>query len=81
MLVLSRKPGQSIIIDGAIRVTIVAVDGDRVRVGIEAPASVDILRAELVSAVSSENRAAATLGADRTSIESALRALHRGSSR
>ncbi len=46
MLVLSRKPGEKIVI-GGITVTVLEVHGDRVRVGIEAPEHVRILRAEL----------------------------------
>lgn len=47
MLVLSRRPGEEIIINGNIRVTVVSVKGDRVRLGIEAPASVPVDRAEI----------------------------------
>ena len=47
MLVLSRKAGESIHIDGTIKVTIVRVHGNRVKVGIEAPAEVPIVRSEL----------------------------------
>jgi carbon storage regulator len=47
MLVLSRKLNESIIIDGNIRITIVGIRGNHVRVGIEAPNSVPIIRDEL----------------------------------
>jgi carbon storage regulator len=47
MLVLSRKLNESIIIDGDIRITIVGIRGNHVRVGIEAPGSVPIIREEL----------------------------------
>lgn len=47
MLVLSRKLGESIVIDGEIRVTLVKIDRNQVRVGIEAPRSVSIYREEL----------------------------------
>lgn len=47
MLVLSRKEGESIEIEGGIRVKIVAMQGGRVKVGIEAPDSVSIKRSEL----------------------------------
>jgi carbon storage regulator len=47
MLVLSRKAGESIHIDGQIKVTIVTVRGNRVKVGIEAPEEVQIVRSEL----------------------------------
>ena len=47
MLVLSRRPGEEIIIDGNIRVTIVSAKGDRIRIGIDAPANVQVDRAEV----------------------------------
>ena len=48
MLVLSRKRGQAVVIDGRIVVTILGVRGvDQVRLGIEAPADVSIVRAEV----------------------------------
>ena len=47
MLVLSRKSGESIVIDGDIRLTIVKVSGNRVRLGIEAPSDVTVTRSEL----------------------------------
>jgi carbon storage regulator len=47
MLVLSRKPAESIIINDTVRITVVAVKGDRVRLGIEAPRSVSVDRAEV----------------------------------
>jgi carbon storage regulator len=48
MLVLSRRIGEEIIIAGDIRVTIVGVKGQRVRVGITAPRSVSVARQELL---------------------------------
>lgn len=47
MLVLSRRIGEEIIINDTIRVTVVAVKGDRVRLGIEAPRDVTVDRAEI----------------------------------
>ena len=47
MLVLSRKPGEKLVIDSHITITVVEVVGNRVRIGIEAPADVRILRGEL----------------------------------
>ncbi len=47
MLVLSRKLGEEIMIDGQIRVTVLKVQGGRVRIGIDAPESVRVLRKEL----------------------------------
>ncbi len=48
MLVLSRKVSQSIVIAGRITVTVVAIRGGQVRLGIEAPDEVRVLRQELV---------------------------------
>ncbi len=47
MLVLTRKIGEEIIIDGRIRVTVTAVKGDKVRIGISAPPDVRVDRAEV----------------------------------
>jgi carbon storage regulator len=49
MLVLSRKPGEKVVIGNGITVTVVEVNGNRVRVGIEAPDQVRILRSELAA--------------------------------
>jgi len=46
MLVLSRKPGESLLIDGRIRITVLGC-GSRARIGIEAPADVQIVRSEI----------------------------------
>lgn len=48
MLVLGRKLTESIVIDGKIRVTLVRCTGNGARIGIEAPAGVPIVRAELL---------------------------------
>lgn len=47
MLVLTRRPGEQIVIDGNIRLTVVSIKGDRIRLGIEAPPSVVVDRAEI----------------------------------
>jgi carbon storage regulator len=48
MLVLSRRKGESIVIGDQVRVTVVEIHGRRVRLAIDAPAEVKVLRAELV---------------------------------
>ena len=48
MLLLSRKCGQSIVINDDIVVTVVAVDRNRVQIGIQAPGYVPIFRREIV---------------------------------
>jgi carbon storage regulator len=62
MLVLSRKVGESVIIDGRIVVKIVRLDGDSVRVGIEAPAEVPIHRQEIYDEIQRTNQEALTKG-------------------
>jgi len=58
MLILSRKVGDAILIDGGIRIVVLATDGGGVRLGIEAPASVGIVREEVVQRIAEENRRA-----------------------
>jgi carbon storage regulator len=62
MLVLSRKVGESVIIDGRIVVKIVRLDGDAVRIGIEAPADVPIHRQEIYEEIQRTNQEALTTG-------------------
>jgi len=59
MLVLSRKAGESLIIGDAVRVKILDVQGQQVRVGIEAPREIAIVREELHREVAAANRQAA----------------------
>jgi carbon storage regulator len=47
MLVLSRRPGEEIVIAGSIRVTVVEIRGNQVRLGITAPPSVTVDRQEV----------------------------------
>lgn len=58
MLILSRKPGDAIVIGDGIRIIVLDSDRRGVRLGIEAPADVSILREEIVEAIASENRRA-----------------------
>jgi carbon storage regulator len=60
MLILSRKPGESIVIDGRIRVNIVRVEGDVVKLGIEAPAEVPVHRQEVYEEIQKNNQQALT---------------------
>jgi len=47
MLVLTRKPGEKICVGDNITVTVVEVTGNRIRIGVEAPEDIRILRSEL----------------------------------
>jgi carbon storage regulator len=48
MLVLTRKPGEKINIGGDVTITVCAVEGNKVRIAIDAPRQVRILRGELI---------------------------------
>jgi carbon storage regulator len=60
MLILSRKSGESIVIDGRIHVKIVRVEGEVVKVGIEAPADVPVHRQEVYEEIQHSNQEALT---------------------
>ena len=51
MLVLSRKLNESIIIDDQIKITVVEIRGDKIRLGIEAPKDVSVHRREVYEAI------------------------------
>ncbi len=54
MLVLRRKVGESIVLAGVINISVLAVEGERVKIGISAPPDVTIVREELLHVNSSE---------------------------
>ena len=60
MLILSRKTGETVVIDGRIRVKVIRVEGDVVKIGIDAPAEVSIHRQEIYDEIQRSNKEAAT---------------------
>ncbi len=62
MLVLTRKTEESLILGGEIRITVLGVSGDKVRLGIDAPQTVKILRGETVDQTRDANRMAVASG-------------------
>jgi carbon storage regulator len=60
MLILSRKSGESIVIAGNIRVKVVRVEGDVVKIGVEAPSSVPVHRQEVYDEIQRNNQQALT---------------------
>lgn len=59
MLVLSRKKNQSIMIGDDIELTVISIEGDQIKLGINAPRSVEIHRKEIFLAIQEENTKAA----------------------
>jgi carbon storage regulator len=64
MLVLSRQRDETIMIGDDIEITIVDIRGDKVRLGITAPKSVQVHRKEVYDAIKRENREASQMNAD-----------------
>ncbi len=59
MLILARRLNEQIVIGDNIRVSVVDIRGDQVKLGIEAPRSVKVYRQEVYDAIQAENREAA----------------------
>lgn len=58
MLILSRKIDEKIKIGNDITVTLISIQGDQVKIGVEAPKSVKVFRQEVFTAIQNENKAA-----------------------
>ena len=77
MLILSRRAGESVTIGNDIKVKVVSVSGNQVRLGIEAPREVRVLREEIILAIEAENRAAANAADSTRRIEDVAKQLRR----
>ncbi len=76
MLVITRKADEALNINGGeITVTVLAVEGDRVKLGISAPRHISIMRQELCQVVGEQNRAAALPLRDSSQVAATVRAL------
>lgn len=64
MLVLTRKKNESIIINDTIELTILAIDGDQIKLGINAPREVEIHRKEVYLQIQNANSEASNLPAN-----------------
>jgi carbon storage regulator len=64
LLVLGRKAGESVVIADEIVITILAVERDQVKLGIEAPRHIPVVRQELFEAVREQNIIAESLAAE-----------------
>lgn len=74
MLVITRKPDQSLVIGGEIEVIVLGITKDGVRLGIKAPRTVQVHRREVFEAIAEENRAAAEAKAQVQDAAALLRA-------
>lgn len=61
MLVLSRQVDESIIVNDNIIITVLAIEGDRIKIGIKAPRDIPILRQELWQAINEQEKVATDL--------------------
>lgn len=61
MLILSRKKGEAIQIGDGIEIRVVSIQGDQVKIGIDAPKSVEVFRKEIYDQIQVENKQAATV--------------------
>ena len=77
MLVLTRRAGESIVIGDDVRVVVLDVRGDTVRLGIEAPRSIQVHRAEVYAEVQAANTAAAAPSGDLDTAAARLRQIAR----
>ena len=73
MLILTRKKNESIIIDGNIEVKIIELEDGRVKIGIEAPKEIEILRKELYDQMQEENKAAVNVGSKMAEMKDLLK--------
>ena len=74
MLILSRRPGEAILIDGGIRIVVLAADARGVRLGIEAPPETNIVREEIVTQIADENRRATATAAGKAYVDALSKA-------
>jgi carbon storage regulator len=64
MLYLTRKVGESVVVNDTIEITVVEVRGRSIKLGFTYPPDVTVLRRELYEKIQDENRAAATAGSE-----------------
>lgn len=72
VLVLTRKKGQSLMIGQNIEISIVDIQGDQVRIGINAPREVSIHRKEVFDEIRKENLAATSHVPDKQALQTAF---------
>ena len=78
MLVLTRKANQAIVIGEDVEVSVLAIVGDKVRIGIEAPRAVPVYRKEVWLEIQREGARRSDQEADREAVDTALERLKGG---
>lgn len=78
MLVLTRKANQAIVIGEDVEVSVLAVVGDKVRIGIDAPRSVPVYRKEVWLEIQREGPRRSAPDTDRAAVDEALERLKGG---
>ncbi len=78
MLILSRRPGESLTIGDNITVTVVSINGNQIRLGITAPREIRVLRDEIYKAIRDENQAAVATHEQKRRMEDAIKRLRQG---
>jgi carbon storage regulator len=78
MLVLTRKSNQSIMIGDEIEVSVLAIMGEKVRIGIQAPRDIPVFRKEVYVEIQQEERGALATDASPSEVDAALRDLSEG---
>ncbi|MEN1760804.1 carbon storage regulator CsrA [Anoxynatronum sibiricum] len=73
MLVLTRKPEESIILGGNIEIKVLGIEDGKVKIGIKAPRDVDIYRKEVYLEIQEENQKAAGYSADTDALKNMMK--------
>jgi carbon storage regulator len=79
MLVLTRKSNQSIMIGDEIEVSVLAIMGEKVRIGIQAPRSIPVFRKEVYLEIQNERGGTSEDGTARVAVDEALDRMKAGS--
>ncbi|KPV59743.1 carbon storage regulator [Paenibacillus sp. A3] len=77
MLVLSRKKGQSIMINGNIEIYVVSIEGEQIKLGIKAPSDIKVYRKELLEAIEASNKEAISVKFDINEIKKIVKNLEK----
>ncbi len=76
MLVLTRKKGQSLMIGQDVEIAVIEIQGDQVRLGINAPKTISIHRKEVFDEIKQENREATTVSLSSDDLKKAMEGLY-----